>query len=423
MAGHKDLGEQDALISQIKRDVSDRPGDLALIQMALFETWKQHKLDGSSLLESYTKVGGISGALAHAAEEVRAKKLDPKQQDLLEPVFVRLINLGDTGGATRRVARIAEFDGARRDLIKMLSEERCSRLLLLGAETVDICHEQLITQWPWLQSRITESAVDARGLGRLIEKVSEWSGGEGKDKDQYLATGAELELFDNLSGRHGDWLSPSEAEYVAASKDARHREERRRTWLFNGVVAASLLFAVAAAIAFFFYHSAKEQTQVAVKRGEELGQQLDRANQALAHGIWGDLSFRQNDLTARELNALWLLSGSDNAVRDRFVEELVTVPDNLLRFGARPHVVTRALGLEWPSPTKAERLLEAVLQAMRGRSDGNALQHLAQAVQVLATNLTDTQAHQALEAILQAMRGTTDANALEVSLRRWRHCR
>ena len=43
MAGHKDRGEQDALISQIKRDASDRPGDL--IQMALFETWKQHKQD------------------------------------------------------------------------------------------------------------------------------------------------------------------------------------------------------------------------------------------------------------------------------------------------------------------------------------------------------------------------------------------
>jgi hypothetical protein len=86
MAGHKDRGEQDALITQIKRDVSDRPGDLALVQMALFETWKQHKLDNSNLLESYTKVGAISGALAHAAEEVRTKKLDLKQQNLLEPV-------------------------------------------------------------------------------------------------------------------------------------------------------------------------------------------------------------------------------------------------------------------------------------------------------------------------------------------------
>jgi hypothetical protein len=90
---------------------------------------------------------------------VRTKRLDAKQQDLVESVFVRLINLGDTGGATRRVAGFHEFDGPRADLVRMLSEERCSRLLLLGTETVDICHEQLITQWPWLQSRITENAV------------------------------------------------------------------------------------------------------------------------------------------------------------------------------------------------------------------------------------------------------------------------
>jgi hypothetical protein len=47
MAGHKERGEQDALAAQIRRDISDRPGDLALIQMVLFETWKQHKANRS----------------------------------------------------------------------------------------------------------------------------------------------------------------------------------------------------------------------------------------------------------------------------------------------------------------------------------------------------------------------------------------
>ena len=277
LAGHNDRVEQDALISQITRDVSERPGDLALIQMALFETWKEHKQNNLSLLEAYTRVGGISGALARAAEEVRTKKLDPRQQDLIEPVFVRLINLGDTSGATRRIARIDEFDPARRDLVKMLSEERCSRLLLLGAETVEVCHEQLITQWPWLQSRISESAINARRLNRLMDKVSEWNQEGGNDKNQYLATGAELEVFDNLARRHGDWLSPTETKYVAASKEARQREERRRAWLFRGTLAASFLFAVAAAIAIFFYLSAIEQTRIAEQQKKEAQKQSEIA--------------------------------------------------------------------------------------------------------------------------------------------------
>jgi hypothetical protein len=237
MAGHKDRGEQDALLAQVRRDVSDRPGDLALIQMALFETWKQHKLDKSSLLEAYTRVGGVPGALAHAAEELRTKILDAKQQDLVESVFVRLINLGDTGGATRRIARIDEFDGPHAHLVRMLSEERCSRLLLLNSDTVEICHEQLITQWPWLQSRVTSRALDVRRLGRLIEKVSEWHDAERKDKDQYLATGAELGVFTNLGRRNQRWLSHTETEYILASKNA--RPPQRGAWRVRGVRSSS----------------------------------------------------------------------------------------------------------------------------------------------------------------------------------------
>jgi hypothetical protein len=179
MAGHKDRDEQEALIAQIRRDVSDRPGDLGLVQMALFETWKKHKENRTGLLEAYARVGGVPGALAHAAEDVRTNKLDPQQQELLEPIFVRLVNLGDAGGATRRVAKSAEFDDTRSALIKLLSD---SRLLLLVAETVDICHEQLITQWPWLQTRITESAADVRRLSRLIDKANQWS--QVKDKNK-----------------------------------------------------------------------------------------------------------------------------------------------------------------------------------------------------------------------------------------------
>jgi hypothetical protein len=268
---------QDALFVEIRRDVSDRPGDLALVQMALFETWKQHKPQKSSLLEAYTKVGGVSGALAHAAEEVRSNMLDAKQQDLVEPVFVRLINLGDTGGATRRVARIHEFHDALGDLVRMLSEERCSRLLLLGTDQVEICHEQLITQWPWLQSRITESAVYVRRLSRLIEKVSEWKRADYKNRDQYLATGAELEVFENLGGQHGDWLSPTEAEYVTASKNARRREERRRVWQFRGLAASSLLLFMATLVATLFYLSASDDARRDVANESRALSALSRA--------------------------------------------------------------------------------------------------------------------------------------------------
>jgi hypothetical protein len=43
LVGYGNSAEIDALIAQIEQDVSDRPGDLALVQMALFETWRRHE--------------------------------------------------------------------------------------------------------------------------------------------------------------------------------------------------------------------------------------------------------------------------------------------------------------------------------------------------------------------------------------------
>src|SRR5262249_26379999 len=42
LAGHTDISEQDAVIESIRRDITDRAGDLALVQMALYAMWHKH---------------------------------------------------------------------------------------------------------------------------------------------------------------------------------------------------------------------------------------------------------------------------------------------------------------------------------------------------------------------------------------------
>jgi hypothetical protein len=64
LAGHNDEGQREALLTAIRRDVSDRPGDLALVQMALAETWRKSNAGRENLLEAYSRVGGVAGALA-----------------------------------------------------------------------------------------------------------------------------------------------------------------------------------------------------------------------------------------------------------------------------------------------------------------------------------------------------------------------
>ena len=53
--------------------------------------------------------------------------------------------------------------------------EDYGRLLLAGERTVEIAHEALITQWPWLQNTLNEAAADMRVLDRLMDKARRWN--------------------------------------------------------------------------------------------------------------------------------------------------------------------------------------------------------------------------------------------------------
>jgi hypothetical protein len=61
---------REALADNVLRDVGERPGDLALVQFALTATWLHRK--EYDLLQSYTGIGRVEGALARAAETLYA---------------------------------------------------------------------------------------------------------------------------------------------------------------------------------------------------------------------------------------------------------------------------------------------------------------------------------------------------------------
>ena len=115
----------------VKRDISDRPSDLPLMQVALREAWRAHRAAGIGLIEAYESVGGVLGALANEAEAARCR-LTPEDQARLESIFVRLVRLGDTGGATRRTAALDEFVEARRGLVQRLGKDEFGRLVVVG---------------------------------------------------------------------------------------------------------------------------------------------------------------------------------------------------------------------------------------------------------------------------------------------------
>ena len=250
LTGYTDSAEEDAVIASIRRDISDRAGDLALVQMALYAMWQKHRADGVDLLVAYSQVGGVAGALAQEAEHVRTERLDVAERALLPSIFVRLVRLGETGGATRRTAQLADFDGPHQVLASKLATENCGRLLLAGEKSVEVAHEALITQWPWLQNALQEGAADVRVLDRLMDSARRWNAA-GPSKNAYLASGAEREEVAALIERRPDWPSGMEREFVTASVEEgrrQQRETRRRRWAIRGLAAAVFLILTGAVI-------------------------------------------------------------------------------------------------------------------------------------------------------------------------------
>ena len=164
--------ERDALAAAVLKDVGDEPGEVALLQMALWRTWTQRKAHGD-LLRSYNAIGRVEGALAQAAEEVFDQRLSDEERARCEPLFVRLVRPGEAGGATRRVAALAEFDEPTRELARRLAEEKYSRLLTIGEDRVELTHEALATQWLRYQRWIANTPNDPRGDDlRLLQLLS-----------------------------------------------------------------------------------------------------------------------------------------------------------------------------------------------------------------------------------------------------------
>jgi hypothetical protein len=129
-------------------------------------------------------------------------------------------------------------------------------------------HEALVTQRPRFQRWLQAASGDKRTLDRLIERVAMWAiaevppdqsaNSQSKEKGQYLATGAELQQFDDLTKQDRDW-------------------ETRRNCLFRAVIAASILFAVAAVTAWFQTRAANEQARMAIAKLSTIERQLVEA--------------------------------------------------------------------------------------------------------------------------------------------------
>jgi hypothetical protein len=349
-----------ALAKAVQTDISHQASDLPLLQVALRAAWQRHHPKGAPMLECYQSVGRVSGALANEADMV-LRRLPTDDRGRLESIFVRLVRLGDTGGATRLGASLDDFDPPRRALLQKLGEDEYGRLVSVGAAHAELAHEALITQWPWLQDMLKTNAADVRRLARLMERAKEWSAAPDEKKSSYLATGAERELFDDLAKPRAEWLSLTERDFVAASEkafqddiaakqvdaDQRQRErdaEQARKLADARTIARRTRIGAAVAIAFAlaagaFGLYAQHERSVADRAAQTAELQKDRAdknaeatirqrneaakNESLALTALADVEAGRHPVNAAKLAlAAWPRDRDDLLARPRLAETL-----------------------------------------------------------------------------------------------------
>src|SRR6201999_1635373 len=226
--GLVDLMLRDLRPVSARRGAHD-PGALPLLSYALLSTWQDRR--GRRLtIEGYQASGGITNAVARAADQAYAE-LTTGQQQAARRLFLRLVWVADDGADTRRRVSLAELGEAEDDdLSAVLALFVDRRLITSDADTAEITHEALLTAWPALRSWIDEGRAELAIARRITESAQLWQDSGRDDAD--LMRGGRLAMARGwAAGPPSDGQSGAQSEAPsgapAASGPVTANAERR----------------------------------------------------------------------------------------------------------------------------------------------------------------------------------------------------
>ncbi|MFB1045189.1 nSTAND1 domain-containing NTPase [Streptomyces chrestomyceticus] len=251
-------GLEELLLADLGIHEDDGPvigGALPLLAHALLATWQQRT--GRTLtVAGYRLTGGLHGAVATTAERVHAT-LDPAERRAARQVLLRLVQVGEIAGETRRRVpreRLLEHLPDPEKTAAVIDVFVRARLLTLDADTVEITHEALLRAWPRLRGWIRADRAGLVVHQRLSEAAGAWKR-EGREAAG-LYRGTRLAVAREWAGQQGEdaGLSPLEEEFLeasqareaAAARAGRRRVRRRRR--LAGTLAVLLVLAVCAGV-------------------------------------------------------------------------------------------------------------------------------------------------------------------------------
>jgi WD40 repeat protein/DNA-binding SARP family transcriptional activator len=219
------LSVDDGVSDTMLGDLVDQPGALPLLSTALLGLWEQR--EGRRLtLAGYLRAGGVREAISRLAESAYGR-LTGSQRLVARRILLRLASGGEGLDLVRRRAAVSEVAPADDDQIRrVLNVLADRRLITLASDTVEIAHEALLREWPRLRGWLDEDEAGRRLREHLSPAARDWAA---RDRDPAeLYRGPRLVAALEWAQQAADGLTPTEREYLQASKIAAEAEARQR---------------------------------------------------------------------------------------------------------------------------------------------------------------------------------------------------
>ena len=145
----------------------------------------------------------------------------------------------------RRRVQLSELEGE--GVAEVLSVLADDRLVTIGEGEVEVAHEALLREWPRLRGWLDEDAQGRHLHRQLGAAAREWDDG-GRDPGE-LYRGARLAAALEWSRGHEDELNAAERAFLAASRAAAERSQRRLRAVLAGVATLLVLALIAGVVA------------------------------------------------------------------------------------------------------------------------------------------------------------------------------
>ncbi len=132
------------LVERILDDVEDEPGNLAILEFALTELWKEQT--GNQLThKAYEKIDKVEGALAKYAEQ-KYQELEKNKQKQARQIFIQLVRLGEENNDTKRRVNRNQLGEESWDLVTRKQGLADSRLVVTSRLSANKKHWRLLTK-------------------------------------------------------------------------------------------------------------------------------------------------------------------------------------------------------------------------------------------------------------------------------------